>query len=111
MISLGIHASQGNLGVMLCQEVKQQLLVWIATGHVVNYDSGLSVVSSLDPKSLQDSQICDGCLEIDLTECYCIDLNLQYCVDISNSRVHIRHLRLIKLSLYNTRMPILFVYL
>jgi hypothetical protein len=36
-ISLDIHAAQCNLGVLLCQEVKQQLLVWMATGQVVDY--------------------------------------------------------------------------
>jgi hypothetical protein len=56
-ISLDIHTAQCNQGVLLCQEVKQQLLVRMATGHVVDYDSGLPVVSSLDPESLQDSQL------------------------------------------------------
>jgi hypothetical protein len=56
-ISLGIHAAQCNLGVLLCEEVKHQLLVRMATGHVVDYDSGLPIVSSLDPESLQDSQL------------------------------------------------------
>ena len=54
-ITLDIHAAQCNLGVLLCQEVKHQLLVRMATGHVVDYDSGLPIVSSLDPESLQDS--------------------------------------------------------
>ncbi len=54
---LGIHAAQCNLGVLLCQEVKQQLLVRMATGHVVDCDSRLPIVSSLDAESLQDSQL------------------------------------------------------
>ena len=56
-ISLDIHTGQCNLGVLLCQEVKQQLLARMATGHVVDYDSGLPIVSSLDPGSIQDSQL------------------------------------------------------
>jgi hypothetical protein len=56
-ISLGIHAAQCNLAVLLCQEVNQQLLVWMAIGHVVDYDSGLSIDLSLDLESLRDSQL------------------------------------------------------
>jgi hypothetical protein len=51
-ISLGINAAQCNPGVLLHQEVKEQLLVWRATGHVVDYVSRLTIVSSLDPESL-----------------------------------------------------------
>jgi len=37
-ISLGIHSAQCKLDVLLCQEVKQRLLVWMATtGHVIDY--------------------------------------------------------------------------
>ena len=42
------------------------------TGHVVSYDSGLTIVSSLDPESLRDSQLRAGCPEIVLTECYIV---------------------------------------
>ena len=64
----------------------------MATGHVVDYDSGLPIVSSLDPESLQDSQLwagwLAGCPGIDLKESYYINLNLQYDVAISSSPLH-----------------------
>ena len=94
-------------------EVKQQLLVWMATGQVVHCDFGLSIVSSLDLEPIRDSQLWAGCLGIDLTARYCIDLNLQYNVDISSAAVYIRVLHLIKakFDLYSTIMPVLFVSL
>jgi hypothetical protein len=92
-MSLGIHTAQCNRGVLLCQEVKQQLLVRMAIAHGIDYVSGLPIVSSLDPDSLQDSQLrADGltnCPGIDLTECYYLNLNLQYDVDITSSPPHI----------------------
>ncbi len=57
----------------------------MGTGLVVDYDSGLSTVSSLDPESLRDSQLWAGCPGIDLTACYCIDMDVQRDVDISSS--------------------------
>ncbi|MFL6309737.1 MAG: hypothetical protein ACJ70T_07040 [Nitrososphaera sp.] len=41
-------------------EVEQQLLVWMVTGQVVDCD-GLSIVLSLDPESLLDSQLWADC--------------------------------------------------
>ena len=40
----------------------------MATGHVVDYDSGLPIVSSLDPESLQDSQLWAGWLPRDKSD-------------------------------------------
>ena len=73
-------------------------------------------MSSLDPESLQDSQLwadcLAGCPAIDLTECYYINLNPQYDVDISSSPLHITSaFDLSKVCPYSTRMSIHFVSL
>ena len=83
--AFGIHAAQCKLSALLHPEVKHSCWFGWPTGHVVDCDSGLSIVPSLDPESLRDSQLGAGCSGMDLTACCCKDLNLQYDVDLSSA--------------------------
>lgn len=66
----------------------------MATGHVVDYDSGLPICRLLTRNLYRIVNYgltvwLVGCPGIDLTECYYINLNPQYDVDISSSPLHI----------------------